>query len=311
MSCTSQLSTGGDGSATHDCALVVLLDLDNLVTLAPLTLGRVALAVGTGSDTDLGEIALVSQTVVVQTGTNAVFAEHVAILAGLRNIVALGHDASTMVLIRVPVAVSEVIGVAAHPSVDALSVWLLRLVEVWALFVFTVKSDLRSVGDLLTLGMILHDLPILLDRDVDVTELDLSLLLLFDLGELFPLKRKNETVTASWVNIGDNPDVLDISGDNFLESLKSELLLIGPLARWLLGLDVCGGERLWEKSHIDVSAVFKELLLADDSSINELLLLVINVNESNGWLNGSGSNKLTETSEKKCGGETFHFFNFN
>ena len=72
----------------------------------------------------------------------------------------------------------------------------------------------------LALGVVLDDLPVLLDRDIDVAQLDLPLLDLFNLGEPFPLNRENQTVAAARINVGDNPDVLHVCRHDFLESLQ-------------------------------------------------------------------------------------------
>ena len=64
---------------------------------------------------------------------------------------------------------------------------MILFVDVRGLFVVTVESDRGSSIQSFTLGMILDDLPVLLDRDIYVSQLDLSLLLLFDLSELLPL----------------------------------------------------------------------------------------------------------------------------
>ena len=64
---------------------------------------------------------------------------------------------------------------------------MILFVDVGSLFVVTVESDGGSSIQSFTLGMILDDVPVLLDRDIYVSQLDLSLLLLFDLSELLPL----------------------------------------------------------------------------------------------------------------------------
>ena len=64
---------------------------------------------------------------------------------------------------------------------------MILFVDVGSLFVVTVESNRGSSIQSFTLGMILDDLPVLLDRDIYVSQLDLSLLLLFDLSELLPL----------------------------------------------------------------------------------------------------------------------------
>ena len=238
MSSTGQFASSGDSSSAHNGTLIVLLHLHNLVTLAPLALSGVTLAVCTCCNSNLGEVTLVTHTVVMLTLSDSVPAQHVVILANLRCIVALTLDTSTIVLIRVPVSIAEVISVTGDPSVDTLSFGSHRLVEVRTLLVITVKGDLGSVGNLLALRVILNNLPVLFYRDIDITELDLSLLFLLNLGELLPLEGQDQTVTASWINIGNDPDVLDVGGDYLFEGFKSKLLLICPVARRLLSLYV-------------------------------------------------------------------------
>ena len=104
---------------------------------------------------------------------------------------------------------------------DTLGRRMILFVDVRALFVVTVESDGGSGVQSFTLGVILDDLPVLFDRDIYVAQLDLSLLFLFNLGELLPLDGENVAVLASGVDIGDNPDIFDISGDNLLEILES------------------------------------------------------------------------------------------
>ena len=60
-------------------------------------------------------------------------------------------------------------------------------IPVWTLFILTIESDSGSLCHLLALGVILDDFPVLLDRNIDVAELDLPFCLLLDLSQLFPL----------------------------------------------------------------------------------------------------------------------------
>ena len=93
------------------------------------------------------------------------------------------------------------------------------------MLVFTVHGDGRHRADLFTLRVVLQNLPVLLDRYVHVAEFDLSHLLLFDHGELLPLDGKRETVSATRINIGYNPDIFDVRCDDFVERLNRQLLI--------------------------------------------------------------------------------------
>ena len=99
------------------------------------------------------------------------------------------QDGRACVLIRVPEAISKVVCVAAHPSVHSLcSRLFLLLVPVRFLLVVSVEGDSGRVRHLLSLGVVLDDFPVLKHRDIDISKLDLSLLLLFDLRQFLPFK---------------------------------------------------------------------------------------------------------------------------
>ena len=199
MKSTGELTTSCDRSAAHNSTVLVLTQLNDLVTLDVLAVSSILVAV------------------------------------------ARGMDSCTAVVVGAPVAVAEVISIARNPSVDTLGIWRIIRVPVRALLVLTVEGDSGSLRHLLALGMILDNLPVLLDRNIDISELDLSLLSLLNLGQLLPLNGKDQTVTASGVDIGDNPNVLDISSDDFLEGFQGQLLLISPFAGWLISLFVSDG----------------------------------------------------------------------
>lgn len=199
MKSTGELTTSCDRSAAHNSTVLVLTQLNDLVTLDVLAVCSILVAV------------------------------------------ARGMDSCTAVVVGAPVAVAEVISITRNPSVDTLGIWLIIRVPVRALLVLTVEGDSGSLRHLLALGMILDNLPVLLDRNIDISELDLSLLSLLNLGQLLPLNGKDQTVTASGIDIGDNPNVLNISSDDFLEGLQGQLLLISPFAGWLISLFVSDG----------------------------------------------------------------------
>jgi hypothetical protein len=69
-----------------------------------------------------------------------------------------------IVRLWVPIAISVVVSIAAHPLMDtAGGRVLLFAVPVRLGFVFTVKCDSRGSSHLLALSVILDDLPVLLD----------------------------------------------------------------------------------------------------------------------------------------------------
>ena len=240
---SGKLATLGDSAASHHDTIVASLDLVDLLAFLPLTVGHVTLSVGTNLDTSLLKGTIVSLAVVAVGLAMADTVLTVATIGAVATVATVNTSAS--VILGIPVAVAVSVSVRGDPSVDTDGISLFVLVvPVGGAFVLTVKGDSGGVCHLLSLGVILDDLPVLFNGNIDVSELDLSLLLLFDLGEFLPLDGENETVTASGVDVGDNPNVLDISGHDLLEGLKGELLLVGPLARGLLGLFVGDGEGL-------------------------------------------------------------------
>ena len=60
-------------------------------------------------------------------------------------------------------------------------------VPVRALLVITVESDSGCLRHLFAFSVVLDNLPVLLNRDINVAELDLSFGLLLYLGQLLPL----------------------------------------------------------------------------------------------------------------------------
>ena len=139
--------------------------------------------------------------------------------------------------------------------------------------------------------MILDNLPVLLNRNINVTELDLSLLLLFNLSEFLPLKRQNETIAASRVDVGDNPDVLDIGSDDFLKCFQGELLLISPLAGGLLSLFASLSDRFGKEHNITVVMIIggeyflDSIVLCEEAMVNEVAGFLIETDKSDGGCN--------------------------
>lgn len=150
VSNTGQLATLSYSSASHDNTLAILAQLSDLVTLDILA---------------SSSIAVIMLIVVFVSFT----------------------DIGTIIGIRGPIAITISISVIRNPSMDTLSIGMILLVEVRGLFVLSVKSNLRSLVESLSLSVILDNFPVLLDRDINIAELDLSLLLLLNLGELLPL----------------------------------------------------------------------------------------------------------------------------
>jgi len=183
---------------------------------------------------------------------------------------------------------------------------LLLVVPVRALLVVTVKGHSRSVSHLLTLGMILDNFPVLLNRNIDVTELDLSLLLLFNLSELLPLERQNETIAASRVDVGDNPDVLDIGGHDLLECLQGELLFISPHAGGFLSLfsDLC--DRFGKEHNITFiitiggKDILDSLVLCEVTMLDKVAGFLIETDKSDGGCNDLASG-VGDTSQERSG----------
>ena len=149
---TSQLSARSYRSTSHHSSVPVLAQLDDLVTGEVFSLGSEFLSVA------------------------AVFF-----------VASMAMDACAIILIRLPVTIPKMISVARGPRMHALSINLVIGIPVRALFILTIESDSGSLCHLLALSVILDDLPVLLDRNIDVAELDFSLCLLLDLCQLFPL----------------------------------------------------------------------------------------------------------------------------
>ena len=160
---------------------------------------------------------------------------------------------------------------------------ILLVIPVRLLLVLTVKGNGGSGSHFAALGVVLNDLPVLLDGNVDITELDLTLLTLLNLSKLLPLERQNETVTASRVNVGNDPNVLQIGGNDLLEGLESQFLLIGPLARGLLSLKVGLGKGLGDESNV-TGTLFDDIFGVNLTGHKKILVFFRQVNQSNSWL---------------------------
>ena len=109
-------------------------------------------------------------------------------------------------------------------------------VPVWTLLVVTIHGNSWRMSQLLASSVILNNPPIFCYWKVYVAHFDLSSLNLFDSCQLIPLERKFDTVRASWIDVCDDPNVLDICSNDLFERLKSEFLLVFPFTWKLLCL---------------------------------------------------------------------------
>ena len=150
-----KFTAGRNSSPAHDGTVFVLTELDDLVT---------------------GQVLSVSPV----PGACAV-----ATLAMLFMMRAL--HARARVLLWAPITVAEVVSVARHPCVHTFGVRVVLGVPMRALLILTVQCHGWSLGHLFAFSMILDNLPVLLNRYVDIAELDLPLLSLLDLSQFLPL----------------------------------------------------------------------------------------------------------------------------
>lgn len=150
-----KFTPGRNSSPAHDGTILVLTELDDLIT---------------------GQVLSVSPV----PGTIAV-----ATLAVMLMVRAL--DARARVLLRAPITVAEVVGIARHPCVDTFGVWVILRIPVRALLILTVQCHGWSLGHLFAFCVILDNLPVFLNGNVDITELDLPLFSLLDLSQFLPL----------------------------------------------------------------------------------------------------------------------------
>ena len=126
MGNTAEFSSGNDGPATGDSILLVNTELSHLLT-------------------------------------NLIFAVGAILVQTLTLFTLLAFNIRALILLRSPVAITEMIGVARNPCVHAFRGRLVSWVNVGMLLIVTVEGDFWRVGQLLALGMILDDFPVLLD----------------------------------------------------------------------------------------------------------------------------------------------------
>ena len=244
MGNTAEFSSGNDGPATGDSVLLVNTELSHLLT-------------------------------------NLIFAVGAILIQTLALFTLLALNIRALILLRSPVAITEMIGVAGNPCVHASRSRLVSRVHVGVFLIVTVEGDFWSVGQLLALGVILDDFPVLFNRDVDIAEFDLPLLSFLDLCQLLPLYRQNEAVFTSRVNIGDNPDVFNIGSDNLFEGFEGQLLFISPISRGLFGFFIGDGEGLGQECHI-ILFDFKKILGLDNTLLERRFIIRVYVDDSDG-----------------------------
>jgi len=106
VSSSRKLSTFSDSSAAHDNVVFVLhLQLGHLVTLLPLAVSHVTLAVCASLHSSVAKGSVVLWAVVVFTITDSVLVATISI------VVLWGMDAGACVVIRVPPAVAVMISI--------------------------------------------------------------------------------------------------------------------------------------------------------------------------------------------------------
>lgn len=92
----------------------------------------------------------------------------------------------------------------------------------------TVNVDSWGSSNLLALGVLANNLSASLESNINVTELDLLILDGLDSSQLLPLNREFLASAAFGVNIGNDPDILNILDDNLLEGLLLNLVRSVP-----------------------------------------------------------------------------------
>uniref|UniRef100_A0A7S3MJP7 Uncharacterized protein n=1 Tax=Favella ehrenbergii TaxID=182087 RepID=A0A7S3MJP7_9SPIT len=155
-----ELSTLGNCAAEHDGLLAVVFQSSDLVAGDPLACSQVALAATANGDACFAQGAVVALRVHCVTCTNAVA---IAVDAVVPQVVpaVVGNGVGALVLLRVPVAVAEVICVTADPGVYSFGRRLVFLaIPEGALLVVAVERDGRRVRQLATLRMVLDDFPV-------------------------------------------------------------------------------------------------------------------------------------------------------
>jgi hypothetical protein len=94
----------------------------------------------------------------------------------------------------------------------------------------TVDEEGWGAFDLLALGVLANNLSAGREGNIDVTELDLLVLDGLDGSQLLPLDGEFLASAAFGVDIGNDPDVLNITDDHLLEGLVSDLVRSVPEA---------------------------------------------------------------------------------
>ena len=96
--------------------------------------------------------------------------------------------------------------------------------------VFIIDEDGWSGPHILSSGVLANDLSGGLKSDIDVAELDSLIFDGFDGSQTFPLNSEFLALSASWVNVGNDPNVLSVPDNSLLEVLDLETLGFAPWA---------------------------------------------------------------------------------
>ena len=152
MKRTTQLTACCDRSASHYSAVLVLTQLNDLITGEVLSFGPV-----------LWSVALIKM------------------------VISEAINARSTILIRSPITIAKVISVARNPRVNTFGIDVSFWIPVRTLFIRTVESDCGSLSHLFAFCVILDNFPILLNRDINVSKLNLPFLFFLNLSQLLPL----------------------------------------------------------------------------------------------------------------------------
>lgn len=104
------------------------------------------------------------------------------------------------------------------------------LVLLWVKLVVSVDEDRWSVLDILAGSVLANDLPAGLESDIDIAESDSSVFDGLNSSETLPLNGEFLALSASWVNIGNDPNVLSVPDHSLLERFFLKTLALAPWA---------------------------------------------------------------------------------
>lgn len=91
-----------------------------------------------------------------------------------------------------------------------------------------INENGRSSLDIFALSVLANDLPACLEGNINVTHLDLFILDGLNGSQLLPLNREFLALAAFGVNIGNNPDVLNVLNDYLFEVLLFDSVRFRP-----------------------------------------------------------------------------------